>query len=209
MPGIAHFYHVYAVGGWRDVVAEHLDAVVGSGLPIAAINLGVVGTPEAQEQACALVRSRIPVRVVARAEQGAEEITLAALWRESPPIVLYAHTKGVHVATAFNAAWRRKMTRSLVSGWRDCLPLLDGHDLVGCHWLSPSSLAAYGNGPSTPCFGGNFWWATRDWLATLGPPRQDGTRFDAETWIGGGRNPETPPRVADLNPGWPAMELFG
>jgi hypothetical protein len=46
MPGIAHFYHVYAVGGWRDVVAEHLDAVVGSGLPIAAINLGVVGTPE-------------------------------------------------------------------------------------------------------------------------------------------------------------------
>ena len=103
MPDIAHFYHVYAVGGWRDVVAEHLDAVVGSGLPIAAINLGVVGTPEAQEQACALVRSRIPVSVVARAEQGAEEITLAALWRESPPIGLYAHTKGVHVATAFNA----------------------------------------------------------------------------------------------------------
>jgi len=196
------------------VVTEHLDAVAGGGLPIEGINLGVVGDPVERAHVHELFSKRIPTTLVAQADQGAEEVTLTAIWQRytkqrGDGAVLYAHTKGVHVATAFNAAWRRKMTQSLVSGWRDCLPLLDGHDLVGCHWLSSSSLAAYGNGPSTPCFGGNFWWATRDWLATLGPPRQDGTRFDAETWIGGGSNPETPPRVADLNPGWPAMELFG
>ena len=205
---LEHFYHVYAVAAWKDVVTEHLDALVESGLPIDVINLGVVGSPVAQAQVYDLVSKRIPATVVAHAEQGAEEITLAALWRQvtrhrGSGAILYAHTKGVHNATPLNIAWRRSMTKFLVTGWRDCVPLTADHDLVGCHWLSARNLAMYGNGPSGPCFGGNFWWATREWLAGLESPRDSGDRFDAETWIGGR------PRVVDLNPGWPAMELFG
>ena len=207
----SHYYHVYAIGPWRDVVTEHLDAVISSGLPVDAINLGIVGSPAEQGQVYDLVRSRIPASVVARAEQGAEEITLAALWQRytnDPPAgaVLYAHSKGVHIATPLNIAWRRSMTKHLVTGWRDCVPYLADHDLVGCHWLAPASLANR-SGPAAPCFGGNFWWATPEWLSRLDAPRNDGDRFAAETWIGG--TPGAPPRVVDLNPGWPAMELFG
>jgi hypothetical protein len=211
---LTHFYHVYAVAAWRDAVTEHLDVLVESGLPIGAVKLGIVGTPDDQAQVYDLVSNRIPATVVARAEQGAEEITLDAVWRWArrsrlrEGAALYAHTKGVHNATPLNIAWRRSMTRHLVAGWRECVPQLADHDLIGCHWLALESIAGRAACPSAPCFGGNFWWATRGWLAGLDAPKHSQDRFDAETWIGGGIAPETPPRVVDLNPGWPAMELF-
>ena len=95
-------------------------------------------------------------------------------------------------------------------GMRECSECggegkVGGFDAVGCHWLTAeqfSSWAPQEFPDGTPFFGGNFWIARCDYLRTL-PEPSTRSRFDAERWIGLGD-----PRVLDLNPGWPAANLF-
>lgn len=121
--------------------------------------------------------------------------------------VLYLHSKGAThpLGHDLRTRWRNCMMRNLVSNWRTCVAALEnGYDSVGCHWLTP---------PFTPpgqyIWGGNFWWATSDYLRTLpGLMLRDRvkisgldsieSRFEAEVWIGNGPRA---PRVLDLHPG--------
>jgi hypothetical protein len=49
---------------------------------------------------------------------------------------LYFHTKGVSDALdARKQKWRRYMAHYVIDGWRECVGLLDEHDVVGVNWL--------------------------------------------------------------------------
>lgn len=209
---LRHFYHVYADGAWVRPAREHIEALAAARFS-GQITIGLVGSAAVRARA----RSRLavlfaglrrsPVDWVER-DTGFEQVTLAALraWvhdAREDAAVLYAHTKGAHDVTEWNATWRRSMTRRVVGNWRRCVRLLgEGHDTVGCHWLTPER---HHEPPvyvvPSPFYGGNFWWATTSYLRRL-PPVPQSRRHDAEKWIGLAQ-----PRAYDLLPGWPSEEL--
>jgi hypothetical protein len=172
------------------------------------VYLGLVGKAEMWRVAAATAFDPLDWRVAVEADAGFEQVTLAAVRRyaiENDGAVMYAHTKGAQDVTDFRAKWRRSMTRRVVGNWRATLAALDEHDAVGCHWLTREGFPGFEQEfpDGTPFFGGNFWMARCDYLRTL-PEPSTRSRFDAERWIGLGA-----PRVLDLNPGWPAANLFG
>lgn len=198
---IAPWYHAFAVDGWERIVGEHLDALESSGLAEQThLRLGVVGTLEAREAVIAFCRHRMVTEVVAEAESGAEEITLSAL-RAHPDgeAVCYAHTKGVTWPRDFSDAWRRSMTKALVTGWRECVALLAHHEAVGCHWLTAADWPTL---VQIPFYGGNFWWTRRSVIERLPEPRTGGRHW-AEAWLG-----SVPLDAYDLRPGWPGYGSF-
>lgn len=204
--GVAHFYHVYADGDWRDPVAEHLAALKDSKFD-GYFGMGVVGTAENYDEVWQeLDAIRTPDRI-ACAPSGWEQVTLALAAQfaaENDGSVLYAHTKGAARKSAFQNAWRQNMTALLVSKWQDARDALaTGHyDAVGCHWLTERDFPHVKVQTDYPMFGGNFWMATCEYIRSL-PPLQTENRHQAESWIGKGE-----PRVLDLSPGWPGHIPF-
>jgi len=199
---VRHYYHVYAAGAWQAPVREHIAALAASGLR-AEMVVGLVGPPAARRAAASaasalLGESGLPeVRRWAEADEGWEQVTLDEVHADVHRIpgdsaVLYTHTKGASDPSALNAAWRRSMTARVVSGWRECLSLLEeGHDTAGCHWVTQRDDA-------TAFYAGNFWMATAAYLRTLPPPPRE-SRWQAETWVSSASGP----RAADVLPGWP------
>jgi hypothetical protein len=93
---VAHFYHLFAGGDWREIVNDHLDALEASGFEH-PMYVGLIGTPEKCADALDTVCRRRHVDVAAQSSRGAEEVTLAALHQYAKThegLVLYAHTKG-------------------------------------------------------------------------------------------------------------------
>jgi len=124
--------------------------------------------------------------------------------------VFYFHTKGATYppGDGFTGNWRYCMMNNLVWNWQRCVHDLDTYESVGCHWMNKLQ---HGDIIDTPYWGGNFWWASSDFLLTVpklvtcgrvrtGQSRLDDyeTRFEAEVWIGRGR----PPTVHDYHRNW-------
>lgn len=138
-------------------------------------------------------------------EAQTELATLARLQALLKPgrAVFYHHIKGVqHPNDKVYDRWRTCMTDACVWNWRECHMLLDsGHyDTVGAHWLTQKQYPMVGK--DQRYWGGNFWWATSDYLQTLpkvAPDTQD-NRYEAEVWIGQGPRA---PRIYDFRPHWP------
>ncbi len=123
--------------------------------------------------------------------------------------ILYWHQKGSFhdpkEKTIVN--WRDCMTYHLVKNWLLCINSLNsGFDSCGCHWMT-------GQVDGTmSLWGGNFWWATSDFINTL-PPIENNpriqhmggldsvqSRYEAEVWIGTG--PRLP-KVRDFHQSHP------
>jgi hypothetical protein len=208
---VRHFYHVYAGGAWAEPVRSHI-AALGRADFRGDITVGLVGPEEDRNRCRELINFRmrsgsLPVPDAwIEADEGFEQVTLTALRdyvhaHREPAAILYAHTKGAHDNSDWNAAWRRCMTRQVVGNWEDCVRQLGTYEAIGCHWLTK---ALYHQQPylvTTPMFGGNFWWAKSAYLRKL-PPLGNEYRHQAEEWVGLGN-----PRVLDLLPGWPSWEL--
>lgn len=135
-----------------------------------------------------------------------EEVTLNKLREcsiDNPGAkVLYTHTKGAYTVHLINEVWRVTMATRLITPWHVRLADLEEVDAVGLHWLTPGMTDQSGTRVAKHSFfGGNFWWARADYLATLPllPTLTAATRYRAEHWIGRGK-----PKVKDLSPGWPA-----
>jgi hypothetical protein len=207
---LRHYYHIYAVEGWEDVVEEHLTALTESGLMDAldhdGFRVGIVAsTREEQERVYDFCSERVSsVNVVRYCYSGWEQATLSMIrvWehiQNREGAILYAHTKGVHDPSEINVAWRRSMEAVVVQGWRECLRRLEPVDAVGCHWLSKEE---WPDNVDTPFFGGNWWWAKATYVRRLDEPSYE-NRWFGETWLGS-KNP----LVDDLLPGWPDLSLF-
>src|ERR1017187_9929126 len=119
---IGVWYHAFLINRWQEIVTEHLDALVISGLAaeIEVLHLGMVGHEVQRRELLKLCQARLPIEVVAEADEGWEQITLRALWERSGDfdVIAYHHTKGVtydlgempyggyRSQEGFNAAWR-------------------------------------------------------------------------------------------------------
>lgn len=200
-----NFYHIYADGVWPIPLAEYIDALKTSRLDtnLTSLYVGIVGSPINRANVIeALKDSGINFTIVAEADTGWEQVTLNKLYEFSQVndgLVLYSHTKGASDPSPINVAWRRSMVKFLVYGWSSVMRYFKNADAVGCHWLTPErDLHPH----PFPFFAGTFWWATLSYVRTLGYPDTT-SRWDAEIWIG-----KKYPRVVDLFPGWPSLNLF-
>lgn len=180
-----HFYHVYADGDWLEIAENHLRALTQYGLydQLASFNVGIVGT----EQNIAtftsfLQESSLNFKIVATSPEGWEQTTINQLWKlaklEESCYFVYAHTKGAANPHGLTLNWRHGMTRHLIVEWQKCIEVLDsGYSTVGCH-LQPGR-----PDQSLPFWGGNFWWATSEYIRSLSSCTEN-SRYDAEIWIG-------------------------
>jgi len=207
MKPIAIFYHVYLSGGEHPcnpecvtgIIADQLGAIQASelGLNTSLFHIGVNGTDEDTF----LVSMMAPGASVNRNGPGTAELPTQKVmqdWCKVNPgwCVLYLHTKGaIHNGNPVMSSWRRCMERACVWGWRNCVhDLHSGFDSSGAHWLTPESYPVIG---LTPYWGGNFWWATSDFINTLPKIDVSLSRYEAEVWIG--RGPKRP-KVRDYAP---------
>lgn len=213
---IAIFYHTRLSGGEphidfdhaSGIMAEQMDALEKSGLMDATSHMLIGVNGGMADAAAAAMLSPDKATLTAFPEEYRGELPtlyLLRLWAIENPgwAVFYHHTKGaIHLWEPFYANWRRCMERVCVWNWQRCIDDLQrGADSVGAHWLTKERFPGQ---ISTPFWGGNFWWATSDYLATLPEmPRTAVHRTDfyqAETWISTG--PRLP-RVSTYADHWP------
>ena len=222
---ILHIFHVFADGQWKDAVTEHFAALDESGLAgqLGAMGIGMVGSMENR----VAVREYIATEILpsagpalqslaergdlqnltlASADEGWEQVTMQCLpsmatqmvadkLLQGDACILYAHTKGAWDASEINIWWRRSMTHDVINRWRECVTMLrQGYDAAGPHIIPPQH--------GGPFFGGNFWWATADYITRL-PALSWETRHNAENWIGLGGG-----KLFDVRPGWPGFGSF-
>lgn len=223
MKPIAVFYHVclsYAgdppvpLDFGMGIMAEQMHTLKECGLEDAASEIVVLsnGGPSNLLLAAALAPGK--ARLV---DNGADAVSInpsVEVLRQWLPAhrewnVCFFHNKGAtHPEDAFNQVWRRCMEAAVLWPWRSCVADLDrGFDSVGAHWLTTER---YGAQVITPFWGGMFYWATSNFLATLPPvipkPTCREQWFQAEGWIGNGPRR---PKVYDYRPHWPGMGPCG
>lgn len=182
---------------WREIVAETVGFVDGSGLYDAAASLHciVVGpNPDTRYLACRGYPKWETVDYGGWLDEY-EYPTLRALWSKAKAdpsaCYLYLHTKGASAGREnslgayngkrFRDRWRKIMLYNLVTRWRDRV-----EDLASC-----DSVGVFGVGGPFPHYSGNFWWATGEHLAKLpepeprdlGEPGGEHPRLWAELWI--------------------------
>jgi hypothetical protein len=186
-PPFAAFYHIAAMGNWKDVVREQMATFDVAGLgPICHVN--------GDESDVEYVKS-LGLKVASDSrdlhEYETPTLELVHRWCCDNPTgaVAYFHTKGVSApADESKAAWRRLMMRHVIWEWRRNLRRLEIADLVGVNWIDSAD---------HPHFSGNFWMARTDWVASRlpaprehrdrGGPRIMGNpweRWHAEAWVG-------------------------
>ncbi len=169
------FYHLWTTGAWEQPAAEHLEALRASEFP-APLLVGLVGRPESRQRALDVLGD---VQVVAEADEGFEQVTLAALReyaQEHDQPIMYGHSKGASDPSPWKVEWRQSMTRHLIGEWREALAAIEeGADLAGPHWINDLGMPRH--------FSGNFWMGSAAYLRTL-PPCSTGDRMDAEFWVG-------------------------
>lgn len=192
---LKHYYHMYADGQWQTPFQEHLLALEESTLldNLDFIGVGIVGS----EQNRNTLKKALPsnFQVIAEANTGWEQVTQTPLSQDldEPSKILYAHTKGAANWRPGQDGWRQEMTEATVCCWRECVSLLDEYDTVGTKWRKEPWRH----------YSGTFWWATSRYLSTL-PPLSQAQRFDAECWIGLGRDGG---HYVDINPSYPDLGI--
>jgi hypothetical protein len=219
MKPVAIFYHCYFESPERvlnlnatEVVFDQMHALTLSGLAdyAHAIFIGLNGDRDSQRYAQLMCPAK-STYLLHGLDSRCENPTIYALeqWLPEHPgwYVLYFHAKGAShpPGSTIGLRWRSCMMRHCVENWRRCLLDLDaGYESVGAHWLTKMCDG------SQNYWGGNFWWAKSDFLATLpsimlrGCIKAHGlkahaSRYEAEVWIGNG--PRLP-RIKDYHPGF-------
>lgn len=174
-------YH--SAGGWgawwREIVTEQFQSLARAGLrEVLGTHVGSGGAWVIDEaQRCGLDYTLTHYSTdLTEFEMPAIRLIERIARADNRP-VLYLHSKGAShdpEKEPVHHDWRRLMMRELVERWREHLPQLAAHDVVGVNWWR-----------AQPHFSGNIWLARAGWLRKL--PRIDVVyrdRYTAERWIG-------------------------
>jgi hypothetical protein len=218
MKPIAIFYHcrffkadggAYQRGG--PIIAEQMEALIKSGLVDAAshFTVGLNGGKETEIYAKIYLPTKA-VPVFHGLQSGSEVATVILMEKFAADHpgwnILYFHNKGcTHTDLnyiEFLKRWVRCMMNACVVNWRTCIKDLETADSVGCHWMRNVGVP-----PKDNIWGGNFFWMTSDFMATL-PLIEDRelckkygvfskeARYESERWVGAG--PKLP-RIVDYH----------
>lgn len=210
-----HFYHLWLGGDWKSIAEEHFNALRAAEFP-GRVNVGLVGSAEAQREAEAWLPRRWNCSIITAKETGFEEVTLHSLHSMSESLpddmpVLYMHNKGsFHPVSEAgineNTPWRQDMTAYLVNAHEARVAeLAAGYDVSAWHWLSAGIVGPTGIALQHTLPAGNFWWARAGYLRTLPklPTKLvEGTRIEAEIWLA-----KSSPRVQCLSTEWPSVTI--
>lgn len=211
MTKISVFYHCVLRGPGINpdhaltLLQQQMAALQDSGLESEAQRL-VIGV-NGRDGDLLTVASLAPesAHVIAHHDGQSELSTLKFLRANLKPgqLVLYHHMKGVtYPDNTVWSRWRKCMERVCVWNWQLCVRTLvgGGFDTVGAHWMNHKQHSIIPNGQRY--WGGNFFWATSEYLLTLPPLPEDTreNRYEAEVWIG--KSPR-PPRIFDFAPHFP------
>jgi hypothetical protein len=192
---IAIFYHTYLSGGDPPanfdnairIIATQLDSMNQVGLIDLAshIQIGVNGSEADYAAVCGIAypKCKVTHNLVGTAELPTMKL-MQDFCRDHPGwSVLYLHTKGViHNGSPTFEAWRLCMEKTVIWNWNHCVHEIQrGFDTAGAHWLTPSKYPFIG---PVPYWGGNFFWATSDYLNLLPNIEVVADRYQAEVWIG-------------------------
>ena len=187
-----------------SIMVDQMHALNSSGLVNAAneIHIGVNGSDSQALTAYCFTPPRTGLHIYNDGQSELTTMTSLQKWLEPGWAVLYHHIKGVQYPgnTKWDN-WRHCMERVCVHDWRICLKFLEnGYDTVGAHWLTHKKFPMVGE--DQRYWGGNFWWATSDYLLTLPelPTDSHENRYQAEVWIG---ESTKSPVVHDFAPHWP------
>lgn len=191
------------------IVTEQVEQMRQSGLLDACSEMivGCNGGEESRDVAHLLLPEKSKI-VYHGLESKSENLTIVEIekWVPQHPnwCVLYFHAKGIShdpesIDGRLRTKWRVCMMKHLVEGWQQCVHYLTtGYEAVGCHWMDGADHTQH-------IFGGNFWWASSNYLSTLpsiykrdrikvsGIASAE-SRYEAEVWLGNGSRL---PRVKD------------
>lgn len=212
MKPLAVFYHSWYAPNAFPIIKEQMETLRDSGLLAEAshITVGLNGKPDGEVWIP-------PVNIIVHPEGSANEnltmVEAHEFAKKNPDwYVLYFHSKGAthepgHWCIPLMTNWRNCMMEHCVKNWKTCVDDLQTHEAVGVHWLDASITKNF------PYFGGNFWWARSEFLATIpslyerhktrtGNLWDWDNRYEAEVWLG--QAPRLP-IVKDYHPGHPGI----
>lgn len=182
------FWHICAIGRWKEIVADQMETLRSSGLlkSLNKIHATVLGS---SFDLGFLNEPKIEIRNKDEDIKHYESLCLNDLrnWSsDKHGKVLYIHSKGVSRPDhQFNHIWewRKMMEYFLVEKWQDCVFELDSYDTVGCN-ISSCGFGLH--------YSGNFWWSKSSYLRNLKEiviGKEECGFWKCETWIMSG-NPK-------------------
>jgi len=175
------FWHVFCAAHWFDICNEIMRSLYCSKFPF-AIEAHIIGTEGDCTDFCELAGIwGLPVQVIRHDKNTYEYWTIAAMYeyaKWNKGLVCYIHNKGTTSASPTYSKWRWCMLQKIVVEWKDRVADFAACDLdaVGCFLLE-----------YWPCFAGNWWWATTDFIRQHEPSCVTNDRFYYEKWLLSGK----------------------
>lgn len=206
MKKAAVFYHVWAPENsvsWCLLIDEQIKNLIQAGLRHNARIFCCINSKQGE-----VIRQYISqynfieIIEISEDESQYEAFTLKHLFdfcnkNKEYEYVMYFHTKGIrHFSQTRDLSviknvnsWRRFLEYGTITKWRDCVTMLQSHDVAGINFhMHPREH-----------FQGNFWWATSKYVRSLEHPLSKSfadesfchpeqiNRVSCEMWIGSGK----------------------
>jgi len=172
------FFHVFPRNHWYDIVHEILRCFRKAEVP-QPVYVGLAGGETEKIELKELAKFlSVQLDVQRIPDNRFEQPTILALWKSAQnseaDVYGYVHTKGVTSVCPTSAKWRWVMAYWIILQWKECIRKIheDRLDTIGCLYNH-----------SWPNYAGNFWWATRPWIASLPEPKPSIDRYDFERWL--------------------------
>lgn len=161
------FYHVAAIGHWREIVSEQLTLFQRNGFT-GKIQVGFVG-PQHEDGFIRRVADVCNLDVdihhfgsdLAQYEFPTLELMQRAARISPDRAMLYIHTKGCSKPYWVWTMWRWIMNSYAIHHWKSSAANLRRHNCAGFSWHASGFPVSY--------FPGNFWWARSSFIKQLTP----------------------------------------
>lgn len=161
------FYHVAALGHWRDIVTEQLSALKNAGFD-GKVHIGFIGAAFEDgfiRRVAEAIGIDYELRLFGSDMSQFEFPTLRWCHQycqdADDGAVLYFHGKSVTNTKWQWVMWRWLMNAYNLIGWERMVESLGEHNCAGVSWV--------GNSSPAPHFPGNFWWARASFVKQLTP----------------------------------------
>lgn len=169
------YYHICALGNWKNILEYQFEVIVKSGLLAACDNLyiGFLGDNVSDINFLSNRSSKIKVFAFSNYKEHCERLTLNAMREKvirekENKKIFYLHSKGVTREIDEVKLWTDIMMYFLVENFETCVKLLNIGDTVGVNAINDGNLhQKIDNENHCLCYSGNFWCANSSHIRKL------------------------------------------